>query len=81
MDLLTAGFGLYREACVTSCDGNKVIKVKDQNVTDTQEDVDLLPAIESENDVSCMAVYYRYLNCILSLSSSYVHRKYCTAEN
>jgi hypothetical protein len=63
-----------------SCpDENEDIKVKVEKVSDTEEDEYLEPvtfiAIKTEHEVSCMALYYRYLIFLLSFSSSYVRRK------
>jgi hypothetical protein len=49
------------DTCLTSShDGNQVIDIKVEDVTDIQEQEDLLltdfPAVETEHEVSCMSV-------------------------
>jgi hypothetical protein len=74
MDLLKSESGLCEETCLTSChDRSVLIKSKDENVTDTEEDDGLMPEtlspMKTEHEVSCMALYHRYLNYLLSFSS------------
>jgi hypothetical protein len=74
VDLLRAEAGSYTETCRTSClNGNGVIRVKVENITDTEEGDDplpiIFPVIKVEREVSTMTLctfvgtFHRYLNC------------------
>jgi hypothetical protein len=62
MCLLTPGASSYRETCLTPChDGNEVIKVKVEDVTDVEVGDDPLsvtfPVSKTKHKVSCMTAY------------------------